>query len=160
MCSEIATLLLLAHQCLGRFLGIIGQNLSVSKQGRSLGAGRCSGVENYAKMIIILFYFLRFATAMLKIPGHVIHRWKGVFKTFPMVYYKPPPPLQFLKVQLVKPKRICSRLANAEHASQRNCNGKMTAVLFCNIFVSALKESPASTYYWQCLLVMIGWLIL
>jgi hypothetical protein len=31
-----------------------------------------------------------FATAMLEFVGHVINCWKGVFKTFPIVYYKPP----------------------------------------------------------------------
>ena len=54
---------------------------------------------------------------------------------------------KFQKFQLVKPKKTCSRLATAEQAGQKNCNGKTT------IFsTSALKESWASTYYWQCFL--------
>jgi hypothetical protein len=59
------------------------------------------------------------------------------------------------KNQLVKPKKIYSRLATAEQAGQKNCNGKTTM-----FSTSALKESWAYAYYWQCLLVRIGWSIL
>ena len=47
-----------------------------------------------------------------------------------MVYYKPP---NFQKFQLVKPEKICSHLATAEHAGQKNCNGK-------TIMLGKLKE--------------------
>ena len=40
-----------------------------------------------------------FTTAILKIWGHVIHRWKGIFKTY--VTVKSP---QILKIPLGKPK--------------------------------------------------------
>jgi hypothetical protein len=36
---------------------------------------------------------------------------------------------KFQKFQLVKPKKICSRLVTAEHAGQKNCNGKTTMFL-------------------------------
>jgi hypothetical protein len=62
---------------------------------------------------------------------------------------------KFQKFQLVKLKKICSHLANAGQAGQKNCNGKTTM-----FSTSALKESRASAYYWQCLLVRIGWSIL
>ena len=57
--------------------------------------------------------------------------------------------------QLVKPKKIYSRLATTEQVGQKNCNGKTTM-----FFTSALKESWACTYYWQRSLVRIGWSIL
>ena len=62
---------------------------------------------------------------------------------------------EFQKIQLVKPKKICSFLATAEQTGQKNCNGKTTM-----FSTSALKESWASAYYWQCLLMRIGWSIL
>ena len=43
---------------------------------------------------------------------------------------------KFRKCQLVKPKKICSRLAIAQQAGQKNCNGKTTM-----FSTSALKES-------------------
>jgi hypothetical protein len=82
-----------------------------------------------------IFYFC-LAIAMLQILGHVIHHWKGVFKTFPTVYYKPP---KFLNFQLVKPKKIHSRSASAEQAGQKNRNGKTIAVLFRNVFYARIK---------------------
>jgi hypothetical protein len=77
----------------------------------------------------------------------------------------PPPPRpfqryitspKFPKISTGKTKEnFCSCLANAEQAGQKNCNGKTTM-----FSTSALKESQASSYYWQCLLVRIGWSIL
>jgi hypothetical protein len=59
---------------------------------------------------------------------------------------------KFLKFQLVKPKEICSHLATAEQAGQKNRNGKTTMILFVIVFTSALKGT--------CLLLaMFGWSI-
>jgi hypothetical protein len=63
---------------------------------------------------------------------------------------------QIPKISAGKTKEKCNHLVTARHASQKNCNEKMTTILS----TSALRESQASAYYWQCLLVMIGWLIL
>jgi hypothetical protein len=51
---------------------------------------------------------------------------------------------KFQKIQLVKPKIICNRLATTEHAGQKSCSGETTM-----FSTSALKESWASAYYWQ-----------
>jgi hypothetical protein len=48
-----------------------------------------TAVENYAKMATD-FYFSFFDHNVRLFWGRVIHRWKGVVKTFPMVYYKRP----------------------------------------------------------------------
>jgi hypothetical protein len=55
---------------------------------------------------------------------------------------------------LLKPKTYCYHLATAEHANQNNHNGKTTAVLFCNVSTSALKECQAFAYCWRSLLTM------
>jgi hypothetical protein len=36
------------------------------------------------------FIFFGLVTVKLEILAHVIHRWKGAFKSFSTVYYKPP----------------------------------------------------------------------
>jgi hypothetical protein len=49
-------------------------------------------------------------TAMLKYWGHVIHRWKGIFKTFLAVYQKP----QFLKFQFKQEHKILALIYGAK----------------------------------------------
>jgi hypothetical protein len=44
----------------------------------------------YAVTKRLHIFLFSFTTAILKFGGHVIHRWKGIFKTFPAVYHKPP----------------------------------------------------------------------
>ena len=46
---------------------------------------------------------------------------------------------KFLKFQLVKPKTICSCLVIAEHAGQKNCNGKMTTGFFHNVSYECIE---------------------
>jgi hypothetical protein len=62
---------------------------------------------------------------------------------------------QILKISIGKTKETCSRLVTAEEAGQKNCNGKTTM-----FSTGALKESWAYAYYWQFILVRIGWSIL
>jgi hypothetical protein len=57
---------------------------------------------------------------------------------------------KFRKFQPVKPKKNFSRSTTVEQAGQKNCNGKTSM-----FSTSALKESQAFAYYWQCLLVSI-----
>jgi hypothetical protein len=45
-------------------------------------------VENYAKMTT--YFSFAFCDYNVIFLGCVMHHWKGVFKTFPTVYYKPP----------------------------------------------------------------------
>jgi hypothetical protein len=40
-------------------------------------------------------------TAILVILGHILYYWKGIFKTFPVVYYKP----QIHEILLGNPKK-------------------------------------------------------
>ena len=127
------------------------QNHILAWEGVGGGASTpLTSVENYARTTTN--FFLLFCDYNVQILWRVIHHWKGVFNIFPTVYSKPP---KFQNFQLVKPKKICSHLATVEHIGQKNCNGKTT-----NFFASALKESRAFAYYWQCLLVRIGWSIL
>jgi hypothetical protein len=46
------------------------------------------------------FIFGGFMIAILKFWGHVIHHWKGIFKTFPALYQNP----QFPKTSVGKPR--------------------------------------------------------
>jgi len=63
-------------------------------QGRSRGGARGNlaplDISKKKTMPKRLHNFIFFATTILTILGRVIHHWKGVFKTFPTVYYKPP----------------------------------------------------------------------
>jgi hypothetical protein len=70
-------------------------------------------------------------TAILKLWGHVIHRWKGIFKTYLAVYYKPP---NFQNYSRKNKKQIRSCLVTADQGGQKNRNGKTTAVLFYHVF--------------------------
>ena len=63
--------------------------------------------------------------------GCVIYRWKGIFKTFATVCYKPP---KFLNFPVPK-KQTCNRLVIAEHVDQKNRNGKTTTNPFLQIFL-------------------------
>ena len=36
------------------------------------------------------FFFFLLQLYFVKFSGHVIYRWNFIFKTFPMMYYKPP----------------------------------------------------------------------
>jgi hypothetical protein len=92
---------------------------------------------------------------MLKVMGLAIHRWKGIFKAFPTVYYKPKVP----KFQLVRPKKNCSYLVIAKQAGQRTAMGNQQRLFFAMFTTSVLKESWAYAYYWWCLLMMFGWSI-
>jgi hypothetical protein len=119
-----------------------------SNQGRSQG-GDISRKIMPEQLQIFLFCF---ATTILNVFGTCNTPLERCFQDLSNGVSQAP---KFQKFQLVKPKRICSCLAIAEQAGQKNCNGKTTMFP-----TSALKESWAYAYYWQCLLVRIGWSIL
>jgi len=49
------------------------------------------------------------------------------------------------KIAVGKPKKqICSRLVTADHGGQKNCNGKMTAVLFYHVFLLVIIQKSNS----------------
>jgi hypothetical protein len=69
---------------------IIALDLVIDKGGAKEAQPPLSSLaENNAKTTTY-FFLSRFATAMLRIWGHIIHHWKGFSKTFATVYYKPP----------------------------------------------------------------------
>jgi hypothetical protein len=75
--------------------------------------------------------FSWFYNCNFELPGHVIHRWKGILKTF-WRYIKSP---QILKILVGKPrKQTCIPLVTADQGGQKNRNGKTIAVLFYHVF--------------------------
>ena len=65
---------------------------------------------------------------------------------------------KFLKLHLIKPNQICSRLATAEKAGQNNRNGKTTSVLFCNVFYECI-EGKSGIYLLLAMSIDNDWLV-
>jgi hypothetical protein len=69
----------------------------------------------------------------LRIWRLLIYRWKSLENTFPVVYYMP----KISKFAAANQKQqICSCLTTADQGGQMNHNGKMIAVLCCNVSTS------------------------
>ena len=97
-------------------------------------------------------FLFRFATAMLKFSGRVIHRSKGVFKTFQQYITR----TQIPKISVGKTKK---NLQSFSRLVERTAMEKRQRFFFAMFSTSALKESRAYAYYWQRLLAMITWSI-
>ena len=81
------------------------------------------------------YNFLFFLVYELKFQKNwdlLAYRWKGLQNTLPTVYDMPQK--SFKKIVVKEKRKICNHLVTADQGGLKNRNGKMTAVLFDNVF--------------------------
>ena len=74
--------------------------------------------------------------ATTNIPTHVICHWKGIFNTFPTVYYKPQTPGKPNIKFKFKKFKMFNRLTTANHVGQKIATGKQLRCFFAMLSTS------------------------